>query len=164
METGVMTDQGEDKKGLNWPLTIVVFFAVVFLMNAFLIYTSYKNFDGLTDENYYQKGLFYDARRAAEREAGWSFALDLKSEPAANKDVPFLISLFDKEGEALRGATVVATLRRLTTDKYDDKIVLAEGEAGYVGVMRMPLAGKWEVFVEAEKEGKKVVKRFNLEL
>lgn len=164
MSADIMIKHTEDKKGLNWPYVIVGFFAVVFAMNAYLIFTAYKNFDGLADENYYQKGLFYDAHRAEARNIGWSFGLDLGSELEVNKDIPFVLSVLDKEGVPLKGAAIVATLRRLTTDKYDVAHVLTEGKAGYSGVMRMPLAGKWEVFVEAEKDGKKVVKRFNVEL
>ncbi|VAV84002.1 hypothetical protein MNBD_DELTA01-460 [hydrothermal vent metagenome] len=162
--TDVMKKDMGGKKGLNWPLTIVIFFAVVFLMNSYLIYTAYKNFDGLADENYYQKGLFYDAHRSAAKKIGWSFALDFKDELATNIDLPFVLSLRDKAGEQLLGASVVATLRRLTTDKYDDAYVLTETGAGYTGVMRIPRTGKWEVFVEAENDGEKLVKRFNIML
>ncbi|VAV83389.1 hypothetical protein MNBD_DELTA01-1397 [hydrothermal vent metagenome] len=160
--TGVIKKNMDGKKGLNWPLTIVVFFAVVFAMNSYLIYTAYKNFDGLTDENYYQKGLFYDANRSAAKKIGWSFALDFKDVPATKIDLPFVLRLRDKTGAPLLGASVVATLRRLTTDKYDDVYVLTETGEGYTGVMHVPLAGKWEVFVEAEKDGEKLVKHFEM--
>ncbi len=162
MTTEVMKKDINPKKGLNWPLAIVIFFAVVFAMNSYLIYTAYKNFDGLTDENYYEKGLFYDAHRSAARKIGWSFALDFKDEPRTNTELPFVLTLRDKAGAPLSGASVVATLRRLTTDKDDDAYVLTETEAGYVGVMRIPRAGRWEVFVEAEKDGEKLVKHFDL--
>ncbi len=162
MTTEVMKKDINPKKGLNWPLAIVIFFAVVFAMNSYLIYTAYKNFDGLTDENYYEKGLFYDAHRSAARKIGWSFALDFKDEPRTNTELPFVLTLRDKAGVPLSGASVVATLRRLTTDKDDDAYVLTETEAGYVGVMRIPRAGRWEVFVEAEKDGEKLVKHFDL--
>ena len=164
MTAGIMVDNDKKKKGMNWPLTIVCFFAVVFMMNVFLIYTSYKNFDGLADKNYYQKGLFYDAHRAMEREIGWSFALDLGTELTVGSDIPFILKINDKGGEPLKGAVVAATVRRLTTDKYDEAVILTESEAGYTGVMQLPLAGKWELFVEAESGGKKVVKRIKVEL
>jgi len=164
MTTEVMKKDIKEKKGINWPMAIVIFFSIVFVMNAYLIYTAYTNFDGLTDDNYYQKGLFYDANRNAAKEIGWGFALEYKETLATNIDIPFVLKLSDKAGAPLTGATVVATLRRLATDKYDDAYKLTETEAGYTGVMSIPMAGTWEVYVEAEKNGVRLTKRIKLKI
>ncbi len=164
MTTDVLKKNMKEKKGLNWPLAIVIFFSVVFVMNAYLIYTAYTNFDGLVDDNYYQKGLFYDANRNAAEQIGWGFELKFKDTLATNRDISFVLNLSDKTGAPLKGATVAATLRRLATDKYDDLHMLTETEAGYTGVMSIPMAGTWEVYIEAEKDGLRLTKRIKLEI
>ncbi len=164
MMTEVMKKDMKEKKGINWPMAIVIFFSVVFVMNAYLIYTAYTNFDGLVDDNYYQKGLFYDANRDAAKQIGWGFELKFKDTLATNRDIPFVLKLSEKTGVPLTGATVVATLRRLATDKYDDVYQLTETEAGYTGVMSIPMRGTWEVYVEAEKDGARLTKRIKLKI
>ncbi len=164
MTADVMKKNIDNKKGLNWPLAIVIFFSVVFVMNAYLIFTAYTQFDGLVDDNYYQKGLFYDANRNAARQIGWGFALEFKEPLATNRDIPFVLKLSDKSGAPLTGATVAATLRRLATDKYDDLYMLTETEGGYTGVMSIPMAGTWEVYLEAEKDGVRLTKRIKVQI
>lgn len=164
MAMSVIAQQIEKEKTSRWPYYIVGFFVVIFAMNAALIYFAYSSFSGLAVKDYYQKSYFYDAQRSAAKTLGWSVAMDIKTPLELNKDLPVFFSVLDKGGAPIRGAAVFVTVRRLTTDRFDTRYELKETGAGYAGVLRLSGAGRWEIFVEAQKQGRQVEKRFKVRL
>ena len=147
-----------------WPYAIAAFFAVVFTVNFTFLYVAVATDDGLTDPDYYEKGLFYQARMDEQKRLGWRIALDFEGPPAAGQGNAVTVDVVDAEGRALDGAEVTVVLRRPTSDRFDRAFELeGAGRSSYTGRIEIPLPGYWDVRVRAETEGGFVEKTFRIE-
>lgn len=151
----------ETQKSL-WPKAIVASFAVIFAVNGFFIYMAVSGFDGLVEDNYYEKGLHYnDALQQAKR-LGWkielSFTDDLKT-VAANKAK---VVIFDPKGEPVSGVKVRIALSRPATSKFDSKFELVPSGCAYHGTVSIPVSGLWDMKVTAEKGTDRIEKIFRV--
>ncbi len=151
----------ETKKSV-WPKAIVAFFAVIFAVNGFFIYKAVSGFDGLVEDNYYEKGLHYNDALMQAKRMGWkielSFMHDLKT-VAANKAK---VVIFDKAGIPVGGAKVKLILRRPTTDRFDKELELVPSGCAYHGVVSIPVSGLWDMKVTAEKGTDRIEKIFRV--
>lgn len=151
----------ETKKSM-WPKAIIAFFIVVFTANWVLVYLAVSGFDGLVEENYYEKGLRYNDVIQAEKRLGWkielSFSDDLKT-AAANKAK---VVIFDLKGEPIGGAKVKLLLRRPATDRFDKEFELVPSGCAYHGTVSLPINGLWDIAVTAEKGADRMEKNFRV--
>ena len=139
----------ETKKSL-WPKAIVASFAVIFAVNGFFIYKAVSGFDGLVEDNYYEKRL------------GWkielSFTDDLKT-AAPNKAK---VVIFDPKGEPVSGVKVRIALSRPATSKFDNKFEFIPSGCAYHGTVSIPVSGLWDMKVTAEKGTDRIEKIFRV--
>lgn len=149
------------KKSL-WPKVIIAFFTVIFMANGFLIYLAVSGFEGLEEEDYYEKGLNLNDAIQQERRLGWkielSFTDDLKIDAANNAKVV----IFDKTGIPLGGAKVKMVLRRPATNRFDKEFEMITSGYAYHGAVILPLNGMWDISVKAERGTDRLEKTFRV--
>ncbi|MBI5642498.1 MAG: FixH family protein [Deltaproteobacteria bacterium] len=136
-----------EKKKNYWPLAIAASLGVVFLVNFFFLYMAVKSDDGLTDKNYYEKGLLYDSQLKNRKELGWKIELSMGSEQDSNRKI--YVTVTDKEGRPLKDASVKLVLMRPATDKYDRVLNLTSAKGQYIGDIAIPLGGWWDLKISA---------------
>ncbi|WP_334147674.1 FixH family protein [Hyphomicrobium sp.] len=128
---------------------ILVFFGLIVVADATLIYKAVSTFGGVDNANAYRDGLAYNeriAREAKQAQLGWSETVELLANPARLR-----ISLKDAGGTVPPGLRVEATLGRPATNVSDIALRLAEVGPG---VFEAPLetapgTGAWIVTARA---------------
>lgn len=159
-------NEGKEKKnglsGVNyWPFAIAAFLSVVFMVNAAMLYVAISTDDGLVDEDYYRKGLFYDEGLEGEKSLGWDIGLFVTSGPSTPA-VALLRVEVSKAGDAVSGASVSVVLKRPATDRHDHVLRLSPSGGAYTSEFEVPLGGLWDIEVTAGKGGRSMVKTFRI--
>lgn len=145
-----------------WPKAIIAFFVVVFSANGFLIYQAISGFDGLTEENYYEKGLKYNDVIQQEKRIGWRIELSFTDDIKIGAENKAKVVIFDKSGAPVGGAKVRVVLRRPATDRFDKEFDLVPSGCAYHGTISVPVDGLWDLYVKAEKGADRMEKTFRL--
>lgn len=126
---------------------IMGFFAVFIIVDAIFVYIAVTTHTGVIAEHSYEKGLAYDENLA---EAKRQEALGLQVETSFKNDT-LLLSLKDKEGQAIENATVTAHLIRPVQAGYDFETPLQHvGDGLYEAKPQLPLKGLWEADLDIE--------------
>jgi nitrogen fixation protein FixH len=147
-----MSEPVERKPIDRWlPGLFFVFFAVVLSVNGIMVYFAASSWTGLETKQSYIKGRDYNRTLdavAQQKARGWDAGLSIK---AGDRDhVRLDLTLFDARKHAVAGADVSARLVRPTHEGYDLEIHMDDYGAGrYMGELRAPLAGQWDVRVVA---------------
>lgn len=147
--------------GNYWLLAIAAFLSVVFMVNAVLLYVAVATDDGLVDEDYYRKGLFYDEGLEGEKALGWEIGLFFTSKPSTPAIARIRVEI-SKDGEAVRGASVAVVLKRPATGRYDRALKLSPSGEAYAAEIEAPPGGLWDIEVTAGKGGISMVKTFRV--
>lgn len=145
----------------RWPLILIGFFAVVFAVNAVFLYKSIETYDGLVDEDYYMKGLFYSKNMDSEKALGWKIDLSFGSTPVPESTTRVNVEI-KKDGAPVDGADVAVVLKRPAMQRYDRSYRLAPAGGVYRGEIRIPLEGLWDVEIKAVKDGKEMETTFRI--
>lgn len=124
------------------------FFAVVLAANVALVFEARRSFNGLTEDNAYERGLAYNetlAQQARQTREGWSGKVSYNSETGR-----FSVTLTDRSGP-VAGAKVVLDLIRPVRTGEDRSVALTPSSppGTYVGALRPPLPGQWDVRLRA---------------
>ena len=130
------------------------------MANAVLLYVAVATDDGLVNEDYYTKGLFYDEGLKGEKALGWDIGFSFTSKASAAR----LMVVISKAGDAVRGASVSVVLKRPATDKYDRAFELSPSGEAYTAEIEVPLGGLWDIEVTAGEGGKSMVKTFRIKV
>lgn len=142
-------------------LMLLAFFGIIFAANAALIWMAGKSFNGLAEDQAYEKGLAYnevlEQGRMQERD-GWT----VKANFAEGR---FVIELADRHGP-VSGAEGTATLFRVIRSGEDLSAPLASaGAAGQYSVaLTPPEPGLWELRVEVRYNGRTYDSRQRLDI
>lgn len=147
-----MSDPVERKPIDRWlPGLFFVFFAVVLSANGIMVYVAASSWTGIETKQHYIKGRDYNRTLdavAQQRARGWDAGLSIESRDRDH--VRLDLTLRDAGKRALAGADVSARFVRPTHEGYDLEIHLDDYGAGrYVGELRAPLPGQWDVRVVA---------------
>ncbi|MBV6658853.1 MAG: FixH family protein [Devosiaceae bacterium] len=139
------------------PWLFVLGFLVLFAVTGTFVTLALSTFTGLVSTNAYERGLAYDEVIEAERaqEArGWQMALDM---PALSGDgQQAAITLTDRNGEALAGATVVMLAERMTRYAQQVRVSLTDqGDGLYAAPISFPISGRWLISVLADIGGER---------
>ncbi|MBF0260671.1 MAG: FixH family protein [Magnetococcales bacterium] len=153
------TEDGRSKRGFRlepWPTAIVLFFVVVFVVNAIFVRLSLNSWSGLVTDKAYDKGLAYNKVLKAQQEQeamGWRVTLD-DDALKVGSEAPLRLTVLDQQGSPLVGANVEGTLVRPVQQGYDREFVMKEISPGRyeVGLM-VPLSGIWELKVRVSGTG-----------
>lgn len=115
-----------------------------------------KSFDGIVTEHPYEKGLAWDEIRNKEKELGWS--VDIGKGKFATGDNDVILSVFDKDGKPLPGASVSITISRPSTPAYDmnyDAERIQDGS--YRAAVDFPLHGNWDMAIHVDQKENSVI-------
>lgn len=129
-------------------VTMVCFFGIVSAVDGIMIYQAVSTFGGLETKDAYRKGRAYNQRiadGAAQLQLGWSETIAF--DPASGA---LVVTLLDRDGKALDGVTISATLGRPATNAFDRSLQLEFKGAGRYEALVPGLAkGTWTVDVAA---------------
>ena len=147
-----MSDPVEGKPIDRWlPWLFFVFFAVVLAVNGVMVYFAASSWTGLETKHHYIKGRDYNRTLEAvaqQKARGWDAGLSIETRDRDH--VRLDLTLLDAGKHAVAGADVSARLVRPTHEGYDLEIHMDDYGAGrYVGELRAPLAGQWDLRVVA---------------
>lgn len=133
-----------------------IFLATV-IANFVIIYSSFKTYDGLVEENYYTKALNYqDNKNQIHNQNKLNWNIDIKK-----LDNEVNIVLKDKEKKLIEGANIEINFFRPTQSGFDKKISLVEKEKGvYITSSKLDLnKGIWDAFIKIKKDNQKWIKK-----
>ena len=136
------------------PYTIAVFFVLLILLMAYLIWLAKHDYPGEVTKNAYEKGLKYNnaiAKFTEQEQLGWQGDIHFT---AKGLDVTLLTTLTDKSGKPLEDAAVKAWfIRPIHAGKEDPITLIAQGKGMYSGKITLGWQGEWEVHISATKAG-----------
>lgn len=142
----------ETARRSRWiPWAFVGGFGVVVVANLGLILFALNSWTGLETDQAYQKGLAYNqtlAAATAQAARGWTTTLGF--EPSGPLSGRLAVSFEDSSGRPVTGLSVTAWLIRPTQEGFDQQVRLrAEAAGRYAAALDLPLAGQWQVRIEA---------------
>jgi len=135
-------------KGNRWPIIIVSALALHMAASAFFVYLATSNPSFAVEEDYYQKALDWDKRRAQDavnRTLGWRLASELNDDPASS-GAALQVLLSDSEGIPIDGAVVeVEAFPIARADQILRQRLHRAGEGRYAATLTMRRQGRWEL-------------------
>lgn len=127
------------------PWSFVAFFAVVFAVNAGLVFASFDSWTGITTPDAYRRGLAYNKAleaEAAQRRRGWR--AKIRFVPTGNRRGRIIVAMSDRRGAALRGLWIGLHFVRPTSAGHDfDARLIGDREGRYAAEITFPLPGQW---------------------
>jgi len=143
---------GRTLSGRHVLLTFLAFFATVFAVDGFMIYQAVSTFGGIETPDAYRKGVAYNqtiARGAEQSLEGWQDEVEVLQAPQRLR-----VRLQDRSRSAVSGKTLVATLGRPATDRFDETLTLSEVATGtYEAPLPTAHEGAWIVDISAFEPG-----------
>ncbi len=148
-----------DKRGAYWPwlLTLALLFTVS--ANVVMLFAANSDRNGsVVEPDYYRKAVAWDstmARRAASDRLGWrAVATVERSVAGAASEGEVVVRITDAAGAAVQGAKVTATLIHNLDAGRPTLLRFRESPGrGYAARTRIAHPGRWEVRIEAERDG-----------
>jgi nitrogen fixation protein FixH len=123
-------------------------FLIVIAVNAVFVTYALKTWSGLSVDQPYDRGIKYNQVLEVDRAElalGWKVAGRFDGRHVT-------VDLSDRDGKAVNGAKVVASLERPTSEGYDQDLPLAaEGDGRYGTDARVSLPGQWDLRVVAAR-------------
>lgn len=132
-------------------MIIVGFFGVVFAMNGVFLYQALHSYSGVVSNEPYRKGIEYNRRIEADAEQaklGWT------GDVALSPDRRLTVDIRDRDGKALSGLSIAATVGRPATMSENLSLTLAETSAGrYEAAAGVAGSGAFIADIEATATG-----------
>lgn len=127
---------------------LIPLFAIVFIVNGFMVYKAQTTFNGLTTERAYEKGLAYNqtlAQQEAQAKLGWSFV-------SHEEGRTLTLTATGADKAPLVGLNLTAQLVRPTNTGEDKTITFTETAPGtYTTTLENLEQGQWDVNLTATK-------------
>ncbi len=174
--------EGELKKGVHWiPALIIVFFILIAVVDSFIISSATSGLDNalakvllpkaksdeisgnissqftgaVSNNNQDEEKQFdeYVDQLNVQRRRGWKISGRwVNPPPMVNQPAIFTFTAKDKDGVAIKGATVTTEFRRASDMKKDMMVSFNEAANGiYSASITLPLAGCWGMKVLLKK-------------
>lgn len=149
------TPAGDGSRSRWIPYAFVAFFGIVLAANAAMIWIAVSTWTGLETENAYRKGLAYNRTiEQARAQAALGWRVDLAFAQQDDRTLAIELALADRNGDLIETASVNAAFMRPTHEGHDRTIPVPHRYGGqYLGEVRLPLAGQWDVRVAVEARG-----------
>jgi nitrogen fixation protein FixH len=130
-----------------FPLAVVVAMGVVVAVNGGLVYAALHSFPGKTGDEGFALSNHYDAVLAeAQREAALGWTVQARADEAGRP----VVTLTERDGSPLRGATVTASAERPLGAPETHRLAFHESAAGrYEGDVALTPSGQWDIAVSA---------------
>lgn len=124
------------------------FFGIIFAVNAYFINVAVSTHTGVVANEPYRKGLKYNERiAAAERQSALGWHDVIRIAPSGDR---ITIDIRDKDGKAVPGLDIKATLGRPASASYDVSATLQETAPGvYEAAIPQREAGAYIASIEA---------------
>jgi nitrogen fixation protein FixH len=127
---------------------MLTFFGLIIAVNIVMIRLALSTHTGVVAENTYRKGVKYNEEIAAAERMdllGWRNTMALA--PTGDK---LSIDIRDKDGKAVKGLAIKATLGRPASEKYDLELTLNETADGtYEAAIPARDSGTYVASIEA---------------
>ena len=143
---------------LRWPALIVGALIIHVVASLVTVFIATSDPSYAVEEDYYQKAIAWDERRAQERhnrELNWQLDVEVAA-AAAGSDPTLVVRLADGNGQPLDGARVAAAVFH---NARADQILRAELAATGAGAYACPLAmrrsGVWELRFVVDRGGER---------
>ncbi len=144
LSTAERTGRRLEGRHVLW--SFLAFFAVVFAVNGYFMFTALSTHTGVVAVEPYRKGLAYNERIAADERQhalGWTDALKVTADGKVS------VVLTDRDGAPVVYASVSGTLGRPATAREDQLLQFAESGGGsYKAVVDALEEGTWIVALE----------------
>jgi hypothetical protein len=155
---------------VRWPALIVGALVLHVVASLVTVFIATSNPSYAVEEDYYQKALAWDERRAQERysrELGWQLIVEV-APAAAGSDPTLVARLADGNGQPLTGARVsVAAFHNARADQILRAELAATGGGAYACPLAMRRSGVWELRFVVDRGGERfthtVRRHLNLE-
>jgi nitrogen fixation protein FixH len=142
-------------------ITLIVFFAIIFVVNGGLAYFALSTFGGVSKENAYREGLVYDseiAMAAAQRERAWTVDANLAGVEAART---LELKVRDKSSNPEVGLSARATLVHPSDRRRDIAVALREISPGVYRGDYAAQAGERELVIELYRGNRRMFRSLN---
>ncbi len=137
------------KKGSLWPWIIAGALALHVVASLVVVFVATSNPSYAVEEDYYQKALHWDDKRAQDRtneELGWILNLTVRPAATPGEEPTLEVHLADAGGEPVDGAVVaVETFHNARAGDILRSSLDAVGEGIYRTTLPMRHNGRWEV-------------------
>ena len=147
------------KKGWYWPWILGGLMAVVLGANLILIYVATSDRSFAVEQDYYRKGLRWDAKREQDRrnaELGWTLDLVVASTLSPDGTVAITALLCDGDGGEITGAQIKLDAFHNARAAYILSADLKHAENGsYAASLPMRRPGLWEFRFEISRDGER---------
>jgi len=126
-----------------------IVYPIFFFAMTYGIYVSYKNAEGLVDNNYYNNGTRYFQEKATEKK----MALEI-SRPDTLKQGSNTIQISAKRhGKPFEHAVLSLFIGNLSTTGYDSTMTMQEASPGmYQASATIPFKGIWFVRIDLRQQ------------
>jgi nitrogen fixation protein FixH len=138
-----------------FPLGVIGAMALVVAVNAGMVYAALHSFPGAAegDEGFALSNHYDVVLERAQREAALGWTVAAQADEAGRA----VVTLADRMGAALRGATVGATAERPLGAPEARALTFHEVRLGtYVADAVLPMKGQWELTLTASEQGQKM--------
>jgi len=143
------------KKGWQWPWIIGGLMAVVLGANLILMYVATSDPSFAVEENYYQKGLDWDDKRAQDRtntDLGWSLQLEVAARRSADGTTGLTANLIDRDGQPISDATIhLEAFHNARAAAIQKRDLAPRGDGRYSASLLMRRPGLWEFRFEVSR-------------
>jgi hypothetical protein len=140
---------------IRWPAFIAGALALQVLASLATIYLATSNPSYAVEDDYYQKALDWDARRAQENrnlELGWQLRFEVEPAARAGDEALLSVRLDDSAGAPVDGALI--TVEAFHNARADDILratVDGRGKGRYTASMPITRQGLWEFRFVAQR-------------
>jgi hypothetical protein len=156
---------------VRWPALIVGALVIHVVASLVTVFIATSDPSYAVEEDYYQKALAWDERRAQEghnRELGWQLDVEVAPPPAAGSDPTLVVRLADGNGQPLDGARIaVAAFHNARAGQTLRAEPAAVGAGAYACPLAMHRSGVWELRFTVGRDGERftrtVRRHLNLE-
>lgn len=142
---------------LRWPVLIIGALVIHVVVSLVTVVVATSNPSYAVEEDYYQKALAWDSRRAQDRhnlELGWQLDFEVAPPSAAGEDPQLAVRLADRSGQPLDGAEVaVAAFHNARAGQIVRADLATTGGGAYACPLAMRRSGRWELRFTVDRGG-----------
>ncbi|WP_426441160.1 FixH family protein [Bradyrhizobium genosp. P] len=139
-------------------ITVVCFFAVVIGVNVVMMRLAIATLPGTEVDSAYSASLAYQKEiQAAHQQDQRDWTVDAHIEREADGTTRLNLDARAQDGVPLTGLSVFGRLQRPTDRRADQALEILEGGGGsYRGLAHGVAAGRWDLVIEAVRDGKRL--------
>ena len=137
------------KPGSWWPPIIAGALAFHVISSLVVVYVATSDPSYAVEDNYYQKAVAWDEKRAQDRvnaDLGWSLEFSVEPPTRPGEQPGLEVTLLDADGRPLAGAAVaVEAFHNARGDDIIRNVLTDAGDAVYRASLPMSRNGRWEL-------------------